>query len=124
MWEDSALADGRELSTVHSYTTRKRLSLVPTQIFELNAHRALFSATCPPRKKDLGTNLREVKAVPTLPHVFANLTSTARGLPIVSEKEQIDRCSMPGLPSQKEGQPLLPTKETPARRRAAARWWA
>ena len=69
---------------------------------------------CPPRKKDLGTNLREVKAVPTLPHVFANLTSTARGLPIVSEKEQIHRCSMPGLPSQKEGQPLLLTKETPA----------
>ena len=55
-----------------------------------------------------------MKAVPTLPHIFANLTSTARGLPIVSEKEQIHRCSMPGLPSQKEGQPLLLTKETPA----------
>ena len=107
-----ALASAAELRMVSKYTKRNRLSLVPTLIFERLVHQAIFKATRPPTKKHLGTKLREPTPVPTLSAVFFELTSTQRGLPVESPTEELTRCSLPGRPQQKAGQPLLAVKET------------
>jgi hypothetical protein len=97
---------------VNKYVKDRKLSLVPTSIFEHQLANTLFKAVRPPGRKHLGTNLRKIDPVPTLPKVVQEMLSTARGLPAVSPAQDLARVPNPGYPQQLEGMPIKALKVT------------
>jgi hypothetical protein len=105
------------LATVNQYIKSRDLSLVPTAIFRCRIESTLFKTVRPPTRKHLGTRLRTIDALPTLPKIYQEMLATGRGLPTQSPGEELQRVPRPGLPQRLEDMPIKPYKESATLRR-------